>query len=105
MRNTRPRKRTAAQQFGVDYSREVNAAFVSRYGDGKNFSSGNRLNLHNAMSESLLKKQYSHLTNELNKKAKAEYKAEADEWNLALENISLADDVSLYVFFSPVGLC
>ena len=99
IRNPQPRRRTTLQQFMLDYAREVNTAFVSWHGDGKNFSNAQRLNLRYDVAKALLNGQYSHLINELDNKAKAQHDAEMDEWNLILDDISLAEDVPQYVFF------
>lgn len=84
----------------LDYPSEVNAAFVSQHGDGKNMSNSDRLNLRYKVANSLLSKQYSHLTGKLDNKAKAQHDVEMDEWNLALDDISLANNVPQYVFIS-----
>ena len=83
----------------LDYAHEVNTAFVSWHGDGKNFSNTQRLNLRYDMAKALLNGQYSHLINELDNKVKVQHDAEMDEWNLILDDISLAEDVLQYVFF------
>ena len=83
----------------LDYTHEVNTAFMSRHGNGKNFSNAQRLNLQYNVAKALLNGQYSHLINELDNKAKAQHDAEMDEWNLILDDISLAEDVPQYVFF------
>lgn len=82
----------------LEYSREVNTAFVSRHSDGKNLSNAQRLNLRYDVAKTLLSNQYSRLVNELENRAKAQHDTEMEEWNLILEDISLADDVSRCVF-------
>lgn len=76
----------------------MNAAFVSRHGDGKNLTSAQRMNFRHDVAKALLFNQYSHLVKELDNKSKAQHGVEMDEWNMVLEDISLADDVGQYVF-------
>lgn len=103
IRNPRPRRRTTVQQFMADYAPQVNAAFVTRYGDGNGMNPGHRMNLRHDVAKALLNKEYSHLIKELDAKAKAQHDAEVEEWNLILDDISLASDVSQYGF-SPLFL-
>ena len=84
-----------------DYPREVNAAFVARHGDGKNISSGNRLNLRYEIAKALLSHERAGLVNELENKAKAEHIVEMNEWNMILDDISSANDVGQYVYSLP----
>ena len=98
LRNPRPRSRTVVQQFMVDYRREVNAAFVSRHGDGKNFSATQRLNLLHSVAKAMLSNEYSCHLNEVEKRMKAYHDGEVEKWNLTLEGIESADDVDQYVF-------
>ena len=97
-RNTRPRQRTAVQQFMRDYADEVKAAFTAKYGDGKNLSNAQRMNNQHAIAKSLLYEKYSHLVSELEEKAKAQNVTGVKEWNMILEDISLAENVAQYVY-------
>ena len=87
-----------------DYPREVNAAFVARHGDGKNLSSVQRLNRRHEAAKAKLFNERSSLITKLESKAKAEHVAEMNEWNMILDDISLADDVGRYVLFPPLIL-
>lgn len=77
-----------------DYPLEVNAAFVSRHGEGKHLNNAQRLNLRYEAAKVVLSGKHSDLTSELESKAKAEHIMEKDEWNMSLNDISLAGDVS-----------
>jgi len=80
-----------------EYPLEVNAAFVSRHGDGKDLTSAQRLNSRYDVAKALLSNQYSHLVGQLDKKAAAQHSIEMDEWSMILEDISLVGDVGRYV--------
>ena len=82
----------------VDYRREVNATFVSRHGDGKNFSNTQRLNLLHSVAKAMLSGEYSCHISELEKRMKTHHDAEVKKWNLTLEGIKLADDIEQYIF-------
>lgn len=77
-----------------DYADIVNAAFVSRYSDGKNLTGAQRMNLRHDLAKSMLHRQYSHLITDLEKKSAAQHSVEREEWNMILQDISLAEDVS-----------
>ena len=79
-----------------DYPREVNAAFAARHGDGRNLSSIQRLNIRQDVAKAMLN-EHPNLVNELNRRATAQHVAEKNEWNMILEDISLASDVGQYV--------
>ena len=97
IRNPRPRRRTAAQQFMQDYPKEFNAAFVSRHGDGRHLQPAERLNLCMELAKSMVNGGHSHLFNDLERKAKQQHEKALVEWELSLDNISEASDVSTYV--------
>lgn len=98
IKNPRPRRRTAVQQFMMEYHAQVNAAFVSRHGLGKGFKNVERMNIRHDIAKGMLQGEYSHLINELEDRAKSEHEGDLNEWNLLLEDISLASDVEQYVF-------
>lgn len=83
----------------LDYPSELNAAFVSKYADGKGLTSGQRMNLRYETAKSLLSNRFSHLVKELDKKAAAQHEADMDEWNMVLSDISAAKDIPKYVLF------
>ena len=99
IRNPRPRRRTTVQQFMRDHADTVNAAFVSKYTDSRNFSSPQRMNLRYDLAKSMLSRRYSHLVAGLDEKAVTEHKASMEEWEVVLQDISLAEDVSQWVLF------
>ena len=92
VRNTRPRQRTAVQQFMRDYAHEVKAAFAAQYGDGKNLSSAERMNFQHDTAKELLHKKYPHLVSKMEEAAKAQHTTNLNEWDLILKDISLAED-------------
>ena len=104
VRNPRPRQRTTVQQFMLDHTDIVNAAFVSRYADGAVFNSNlDRLNAKYALAKTMLSGHYSHLARELDKKAVVQHNTAIAEWGLILDDISLAQDVSRYAFRSHIS--
>jgi len=82
-----------------DHADTVNAAFVSKYTDSRNFSSPQRMNLRYDLAKSMLSRRYSHLVAGLDEKAVTEHKASMEEWEVVLQDISLAEDVSQWVLF------
>jgi hypothetical protein len=98
IRNPRPRRRTAAQQFMLDYSDVFNAAFVKYHGSGERLGGAQCMNLRAQLAKKMVSSsQYSHLTNELERKAAEHHEKEMNEWNLILDDISEAVDVSACV--------
>lgn len=95
MWNSRPRHRSAAQQFMQDYPKIVKDAFALQYGDGKGLTSAQRMNNKHEVAKDLLHREYSHLISDLESKAESQNSAEVEEWELVLEDISLARDVTL----------
>ena len=75
-RTPRPCCRTAAQQFMVSYSDVVHTAFISQHSDGKNLSNTQRMNFHSDLARKMVSGQYSHLVQELEKKATNLHKKE-----------------------------
>jgi len=86
----------------LDYGQKVDSAFVAKYGDSRNLCNSQRLNLRHDLAKAMLSTKYSRLADELEKKAKAEHKVKMDEWDMILEDISLAGNVAQFVFFSPL---
>lgn len=82
----------------LDKPHEVNAAFVAWHGDGKNITNAQRLNLRYEVAKSMVHTEGSSLINKLETKAMAEHTTEMNEWNMILDDISLAKDVGWYVF-------
>jgi len=97
LRNPRPRRRTATQQFMLDYAGVVDASFLHRHGDGATLSRTQKMNMRYDVAKSLLANQYSHLINGLNKKAGERFDADTNEWNLILDDVSCAKDITQYV--------
>ena len=98
LRHPRPRKRSAVQQYMLDYPDRVNAAFIHKYADGRKLSSAEKMNLRYEVAKVQLAQKYSHLIAELEKKATEQHNAEVDEWSLILDGVSFAEDVPRYVF-------
>lgn len=80
-----------------EHPREVKEAFTKQYGDGKNLTSGQRLNFQQDVARDLLHSKHSDLIPELEREAKCKHDAGMDEWDLVLRDISEAEDISLYV--------
>ena len=85
----------------LDYPDTVKAAFIHRHGDGKNLSGTQRMNLRHDVAKGLLAGNYSHLGDELDKKALDQHNMANNEWSLILDDVSFADDIPQYVFSSP----
>ena len=94
IRNPRPRRRSAVQQFMADYAGAVTTAFNIQYPDSGGLSSSQRMNARQNVAKTLLARDYSHLTTELDKKAVAHHDVAIEEWGMILGDISLAEDVS-----------
>lgn len=77
----------------LDYPSEVDKIFLELHSD-KNLTSAQKMNLRYDAAKSLLARRYSHLTSELEKKLDNQYKADLNQWNLVLDDVSLAEDVS-----------
>lgn len=101
IRNPRPRRRTTVQQFMLDHPDLINAVFLHRYGDAKGLTNTQRINERNALAKSLLAGQCSNLVSGLDKKAADQHKATLNQWNLILDDISSAQNVSKYVLPLP----
>lgn len=78
----------------LDYSEKVDDAFVGRCRDVDSLSNVQKMNLRYDVAKELFNEEYSHLADELKKKADEQHDTELDEWNLILEDISSAPDVS-----------
>lgn len=98
-RNPRPRQRTTVQQFMLDHPDTLTGAFVSQHAEGKGFTNVEKMNVRNKMAKTLLNTTYPHLKGGLDAKAGKQYRADIEEWNLSLPNISSAKDVARYVNF------
>jgi len=85
----------------LDHADLVNAAFVSRHGDGRAFNNHERLNVKYSLAKTMLLSHYAHLTGELDRKASVTHDVAMEEWGLILNSISLAPDVSRYAFPLP----
>lgn len=81
-----------------DHPSKVNAAFSSQHGDGKDLGKAERMNLRNEIARTLLSEEDSDVAAQLGERAKSQHDAEMEEWNLILEGVSLASDVSQWVF-------
>jgi len=77
-----------------EYPDEVKEAFTEAHGDGKHLTNGQRLNLQIDAARDLLHKCYAHLIPELEDTVKEEHEVGMDEWNLVLDDINLAENVT-----------
>ena len=95
----------------LDYPKVVNAAFIHRYGDGGKLAAVQKMNLRYDVAKSLLNRKYSHLIGKLEERASNKHDADVDEWNLILDGVSVAEDVSRYVspyvfvIYAPLTHC
>lgn len=108
LRNPRPRQRTPVQQFTLDHPEIVNAAFVSQYGEGKGLSGPQKMNILHKLAKDLLSTSYADLKSALDKKAATQHAVDMEEWDLILDGISSAEDITRYVCFrfpDPVNSC
>ena len=78
----------------LDYPEVVNAAFVSKHADGKGMPNVQKMNLRYDLAKAMLSRSYSHLTPDLKEKATIQHKADLEEWNMRLDGISAAEDIS-----------
>ena len=102
IRNPRPRCRSAAQQYMLEYPDEVSAALVTRRANNTKLSNPQLMNLRNQVAKSLLLSKDSNFTKQLEDRAAAQHELALKEWDLILEDISAAEDVSqcaLFLFF------
>lgn len=81
----------------VDNPDVIKAAFVSLYAKGVGYDNAQRMNLRSEISRKLVAGQSPDAFNELERRAKDFHERELDQWKLSLDNISEAEDVSLYV--------
>ena len=79
-----------------EYPDEVKKAFAKAHGDGKDLEKGQRLKFQNDVAKDLLYGTYSHLVPEIEDAVDEEQDAGMAEWDLALDNISLAEDITQY---------
>ena len=79
-----------------EYPDEVKEAFTEAHGDGKHLTNGERLKFQHNVAKDLLNKSYAHLVPELKDAVKGEGDIAMAEWDLALEDINLAEDVTRY---------
>lgn len=89
----------------VDYPDKVNDAFLQQH-DGGHLTRTQKMNKRYDVAKALLAEKYSHLTSELEEEAEKQYQADFNEWNLLLDSISLAANVSQWVapFVPPLVL-
>ena len=97
--NPKPRCRTPAQQFMLEEPSIVNAAFVSKYGEGRGMERIERVNKRNELAKSLVTTTYKHLVVGLEARAKATHEREMKEWAIELDDIEQAEDVTLCVSY------
>ena len=78
----------------LEYPDVVDKAYLEKYGDGDSLASIQKVNLRYDVAKALFTERYSHLTAELEEKLEEQHNEELDQWNLVLEDISSADNVS-----------
>jgi hypothetical protein len=93
--NPKPRRRSVVQQLMHEEPMVVNAAFVSKYGEGRGMSHPERLNRRNEVAKQLVASTYKEKVPELERRAKDAHERELKEWGCELDQIEEAEDVSL----------
>lgn len=93
--NPKPRCRSVVQQFMHEEPMVVNAAFVSKYGDGRALECVDRLNKWNQVAKQLVTGTYKDRVPKLEQRAKEDHERELKEWSLELDQIQEAEDVGL----------
>ena len=95
--NPKPRCRSAAQQFMHEEPTVIKTAFETAYGEGIGMKKIERLNKLNETARELTTTRYAEMVPELERRAKEAHEQEKKEWELDLDKIEEAEDVSLYV--------
>ena len=78
----------------LDHPDIVNAAFVSQHANGRGLSAPQKMNARHDLAKTLLSTRYSHLTSALETKAISKHDAELEEWELILDGVSSAENVT-----------
>ena len=73
----------------------VNAAFISKYRDGKGMSNAERLNKRNEVAKLLVTTTFKEKASELERRAKEAHEQDLKEWGLELGGVEEAEDVAL----------
>ena len=95
--NPKPRCRSVAQQLMNEEPDVVKAAFKATYGDRTDMNKIERLNKLNEIARELTTTEYAEMVPELEQRAKEVHARELKEWELDLDKVEEAEDVSLYV--------
>ena len=77
----------------MDYSDKVTDAFLQQYGS-ENLAGAQKMNKRYDVAKTLLTTEYPDLISELEERAGEQYVVDEAKWNLILDDISLAEDVS-----------
>jgi len=91
--NPKPRKRSVVHQFMLENPSIVDAAFVSKFGDGRGMDGAERMNRRHDLAKNLLKDRYQDLVLDLEARARESHEKEIQQWSLTLNSIELAPDV------------
>ena len=78
----------------LDHPNIVNAAFMSQHADGRDLSTLQKMNTQHNLAKTLLSTHYSYLTSALEAKAISKHDAELEEWELILDGVSSAENVT-----------
>lgn len=95
--NPKPRCRSVAQQLMNEEPDVIKAAFKATYGDRTDMNKIERLNKLNEIARELTTTEYAEMVPELEQRAKEVHARELKEWELDLDKVEEAEDVSLYV--------
>lgn len=93
--NPKPRKRSAIQQFMLENTKLVDAAFVSTYGEGRGMDGAERMNKRHGLVKQMLSGEHKDKVSGLERRAQEHHEKEIAQWSLVLEDIDLASDVSM----------
>ena len=93
----KPRCRSVAQQLMHEQPAVIKAAFKTTYGEGTDMSKIERLNKLNEIARELTTTSYAEMVPELELRAKETHGREVKEWELDLDKIEEAENVTLYV--------
>lgn len=93
--NPKPRCRSVTQQFMHEEKLHVNAAFVSKYGEGRGMTSTDRMNKRYEVANLLVNTHFKDKIPGLKQRAKEANDQAMREWKVGLGEVAEAEDVDL----------
>jgi hypothetical protein len=91
--NPKPRKRSVVQQFVLENTAQVDAAFVSKYGEGRGMDGAERMNKRQDLAKRILYGEHKNQIPALENRAREDHKQEIKQWSMLLDDITQASDV------------